>query len=386
MLKGISFHRLPCSQFVNRCITLTAFIACSWIGCWSVSGQITTQEKQESSTVLTASHTAPVAMFSQPSTAPWEVFGNQSAYFRVEVRRVVNHPVANLYRPSITATLQSFFSSEPNEVPSLKQFGLSVDEITQFQGGLNMVVNYNLEESGGNHSLTVKQLKAEVTAANPVDWPSVINALDFENLNIDFDFEMLRQAWLNSAKKSRAYLFDIASLEQAVDGESVWNAKSLWKKVDNILWGSPTESKKAVWEAVSGGAVTIVYDIVQKGEAPEPIDSFERAWLEMTNATETTAWGVDLSQDHKICQIRFAAVPSEGVSAGELLERFEALRVAYEKQTSDDDADQAFLEGIEKARATIVPRKESNGTTTKSYLLVEGEYTIDFGELSKSAE
>ena len=106
----------------------------------------------------------------------------------------------------------------------------------------------------------------------------------------------------------------------------------------------------------------------------------------MTNATETTAWGVDLSQDHKICQIRFAAVPSEGVSAGELLERFEALRVAYEEQTSDDDADQAFLEGIEKARATIVPSKESNGTTTKSYLLVEGECTIDFGELSKNAE
>ena len=73
MLKGMTFYRLPRSRFVNRCITLAAFIACTWIGCWSVSGQTTTQEQPTDSKVVPASHTAPVKMFSAPATPPWAV-------------------------------------------------------------------------------------------------------------------------------------------------------------------------------------------------------------------------------------------------------------------------------------------------------------------------
>ena len=46
MLREITFHRLPCSRLVNRCIALTALITSTWIACWSVEGQVTTQEKR----------------------------------------------------------------------------------------------------------------------------------------------------------------------------------------------------------------------------------------------------------------------------------------------------------------------------------------------------
>jgi beta-lactamase regulating signal transducer with metallopeptidase domain len=383
MLKGIT-HRLPRSRFVNRCITWSAFIACTLIGCWSVSGQTTTQEKQPDSKVVTASHTAPVAMFSQPVTAPWEVVGNQPGYLKVDVSRVLSHPYANLYRPMITSTLNSALRSTTNEAPTLKQFGLSLDEITQLQGGFYVSYSYNPEEPDGQRSSLSLGMNAsvEVEAANPVDWPGLINALDFEKYHkyvatasptlAEVDLEVVREAWMKSAQKSHTHVFDGDSLQAS--------------KVKLEL---PTETKKAVWEAVSGGVVTAVYDISHVGDIPEDYqeqDGLNQANLEMTLATETAAWGVDFSQDYKTFQVRFVAVPNEGVSTDELIEKFEAFKVAFADHTADEAFAQQLLENLKKATVTIVDSQQSNGETTKSYMLVEGECTIDFFKLMKNAK
>ena len=145
----------------------------------------------------------------------------------------------------------------------------------------------------------------------------------------------------------------------------------------------PTETKKAIWEAVSGGVTTVVYDIVWSGKVPadyKEADALNQAHLEMTIATETVAWGIDLSQDYKTCQIRFAAVPKEGVSVGDLLKKFEALRDAFIQSDADEEFPEHFLEQFMKAKVTIVKSKNSNGETVKSYLLVEGECSADLSK------
>ena len=382
MLKGIT-HRLPCSRFVHRCITSSAFVACTWIGCWSVSGQTTTQEQQPDSKVVTASHTEPVTMFSQPATAPWEVIGNQGGYLKVEVSRVLKHPYAKMYQPMIVSTLNSALRSTPNnEVPTLKQFGLSPDEITQFQIGLVVSYNYNPEEPDGQRSSLNLSMnsRVEVTAANPVDWPGLVNALDFESCFkhiatttpalADVDLDVIRKNCLKSARKSRSNLFDLR-LKQDIAVQEKLN-----------------QTKKAIWEAVSGGAVTAVYDIDCVGEVPEEYkeqDGLNQAHVKMVLATETAAWGVDFSQDYKTFQVRFAAVPKEGVSTDELIEKFEALKVAFADHTAGDEVTQQFLENFKNAKVSTVESQQSNGKTTKAYMLVEGECTTDFFKLMKSA-
>ena len=369
MLKEIDFYRLPCSQFVNRCITLFAFIACTWIGCWSVSGQ-TTQEEHSDSKVVTASHTAPVKMFSQPTSAPWEVLGNRLGYLKVDVSQVVKHPYASFYLPEITAELNSAFKPLQNEESPLEHFGLSLEEVTQIQCGI--VVSHN--------SISMSSTM-EVTADNPVDWPSVIKALDLESYcaSVEMDLERFRNSCLDSAEMGRTYLFK---------GE-VWNTKTFWKKVNNILWESPTETMKTVWEAVSGGAVTIVYDLDSLGEVPEgysDLDRLDQATLEMVKATEIAAWGVDLSEDYTTFQVRFAAVPKDGVSTDDLIEKFEALKVEVAAHTDDDVITQILLTQFMKAKATTVEGKLRDGTMTKAYLFIEGECTIDFAEILKGRQ
>lgn len=381
MLKG-NTHRLPCSQFVNRCITSTAFIACTWIGCWSVSGQTTIQEKQTDSKVVTASHSEPVAMFSQPTTAPWELIGNQSGCFEVQFSRILNHPdIKTTWRPMIKAQLDSVLRSEPNEELSFKQFGLALDEITLLQGGLTVALNHNPTEPDGHRSsIDFGASKMEVTAANPVDWPGLINAFDFEKLykhiasvspaKAAIDLEEVQQAWAKSAQKSRANVFD---------------ANQLWNLHFNVgVRGKPTVTHNAIWEAVSGGAVTVIYDIRQQGEVPKNYkeqDPVNQANLEMTMATKTAAWGMDLTQDYKTCHIRFVAVPKEGVSTDDLLEKFESLVDACEQSTAADDFSLHFLEQLKKAKITIVKSKKSNGESTEAYLLVEGECSADLSKV-----
>ena len=384
MLNGITY-RLPCSRLVNRCITLFAFIACTGIGCWSVSGQTTTQEEQPDSKVITASHTTPVEMFSQPTTAPWEEeIGNQSGYYKVQVSRILNHPyLKKQYRPVIAAALDSALRSEPGETPSLKQFGLSLSDITQIQGGIHVFLNHDPDTPGGHRSsIGLGASKTKVTAANPVDWPEVINAFDFEKLAYigvqpgldplsppNF-FEKVRESWMESAETSCSNVFEVEWSLIKNDSVQGFNLK-------------PTETKKAIWEAVSGGVTTVVYDIVWSGKVPadyKEADALNQAHLEMTIATETVAWGIDLSQDYKTCQIRFAAVPKEGVSVGDLLKKFEALRDAFIQSDADEEFPEHFLEQFMKAKVTIVKSKNSNGETVKSYLLVEGECSADLSK------
>ncbi len=384
MLKESKFNRLPCSQFVNRCISLSAFIACTWIGCWSVSGQNITQENQTDSKVVAASHTAPVTMFSQPATAPWEVLGNQPGYFKIDVGRIINHPYANfLYRPMITEALNSAFKSEKSKLPSLKQFGFSLDEIDQLQGGIWFCFRFNLDPPTENpYSLQVASPQMEVTTRNPVDWPSLIKVLDFEKMygsasfesihGSEFDLDEVRDTWLDSAEKSCEYKF---------------NLSTLFSTSPSMVSSPPTETKKAVWEAVSGGAATIIYDINQSGEVPEGYqeeDSVTDANNEMTNATETAAWGVDLSEDYTTIQVRFAAVPKDGVSTDELVNKYEALKAEVANHTADEDIAQIFLRQFVNAKVSSVQSERRNGTKTKAYLFVEGECTIDFAEIFKN--
>ena len=388
MLKGMTFYRLPCSRFVNRCITLSAFIAYTWVGCWSVAGQDATQEQQADSKVVTASHAVPLKMFSAVTTAPWEVIGNQPGYVKIQVSRILNHPDFKLYGPMITPILDSALFSEPDAASkaktSVEQFGLDLNEIDHIQGGAMVSFRYNPQlPEGQRSSLNLGMSKAEVTAANPVDWPGLIKALDFEKLrefiaadspaNGPADLDKIHEAWIKSAKKSRSYVIE---------------TNSLWMQQFNTQWDKPTATKKAIWEAVSGGVATVVYDIDRSEEVPVDFhaqDAVTQANHKMEVATKTAAWGVDFSQDYKTCHIRFAAAPKAGVSTDELLKHFESLRDAVEEDfrdaleqhPDDDDILVHPLQQLKKAKATIVNSKKSNGETTKAYLLVEGECSAD---------
>lgn len=370
MLKEVTFHRLPCSRFVNRCITFSALVASTWIGCWSVSGQTETQEKQTDSKVVAASHVEPVKVFSRPVTTPWEETGNQPGYFKIHVTRILNHPYFASYKPTIAVVLDSALRSEPNETRSFKQFGLALDDIDQLQGGLIVSFRFN-EESDGQFrpSLGLAAPKVQITAHALADWPGLIRAFDFENLkavvaafNSGVDLEEVQKAWIKSAKKSRSHTFEVDN--------------SLWKQ-PAMEWEAPTETKKAIWDAVSGGAVTVVYNIDERGKVPEDYedqDPIAQARIKMTAATETAAWGVDLSQDNKTCHIRFAAVPRAGLSVHDLLEKFESMRHEFGQITGGEEKD--FLQQLKKAKVTIVKGKRSDGVTTKPYLLVEGECPV----------
>ena len=385
MLKGMTFYRLPCSRFVNRCITLSAFIACTWIGCWSVSGQDATHQQPTDPKVVPASHTAPVKMFSAPATAPWEVVGNQPGYVRIQVSRILNHPDFKSYGPMIAAGLDSVLRPEPNATPSIKQFGLALDEITHIQTGVMTSYTYKPSEPAGQrNSLNFGMSKAELTAANPVDWPGLINAIDSEKLHTLLatvslaESEKIREAWIESAEKSRSHVFDTGLLA---------------KQPSNTKPKEPSATKKAVWATVSGGVATLVCDIDQTRNVEHYKDQGEDqaladALLKMELATETIGWGMDLSQDYKTCQIRFAAVPKARVSADELLKHFEAfrdeVRDLLERNANDDDIPKHLLQQLKQAKVTIVKSKKSNGETTTAYLLVEGECLAELSKLFTS--
>ena len=389
MLKGIT-HRLPRSLFVNRCLTLTAFVACSWIGCWSVSAQSPTQEEQADSKVVAASHTTPVTMFSRPATAPWEVLESQSGYFEVEFGRVLNHPYVNLaYRPTVKELLSSILRFDSKEV-SYEQFGLSLDEITQLRGGISVHSKYDPQGEDGQRSSIGMNVggKVQVTTANPVDWPGLIKALDFEEygelivaaypklaaVDAEIDMKEVEEYLLGSAEKSRTHIID---------------SQMFAKQRANKDQEGPTETKKSVWESVSGGALTVVYDIDQSGEVPEEYqeqDSLNQAHLEMTIATEIAAWGVDMSEDYRTFQVRFAAVPEKGVSTDDLVEKFRAFKAAVAEHCDDDEFTQSLLEQFNNAKVTVVEGELRNGETTKAYMLVEGECTIDFFKLVNSKQ
>ena len=98
-------------------------------------------------------------------------------------------------------------------------------------------------------------------------------------------------------------------------------------------------------------------------------------------ATETAAWGVDVSQDRLTYHVRFAAVPKSGVSTDELLKKYETLKFAISQSDLDDKFSNIFMEQLQKAKVTIVQSEKRNGKTVKAYLLVEGECTIEPGDL-----
>ena len=289
----------------------------------------------------------------------------------------------------ITTMLNSSLPWEPNVTPSIEQFGLALENITHIQAGLTVSLNYNPQKPEGQRgSFNMGMSTAEITAANPVDWPSLVKAFDFKKLrqyiaadspeNGPAELETVNEAWIKSAQKNRSYVFDI---------------NSLWKPHFNTVGKENSQTKKAVWEAVSGGVVTVVCDIDRTGavehyEGQGEDQALADALLKMELATETTAWGMDLSQDYKTCQIRFAAVPKPRVSADELLKHFEALRDEVrdllERNADGDDIPKHFVQKFTKAKVTIVKSKKSNDETTKAYLLVEGECLAELSKLLTS--
>ena len=77
----------------------------------SVEGQTATQEKGDSK-VVAASHTAPVKMFSQPMTQPWDTLGNQSGYLQIQLNRLLEHPDLKAYIPLATAAFDQGLTTE----------------------------------------------------------------------------------------------------------------------------------------------------------------------------------------------------------------------------------------------------------------------------------
>ena len=375
MLREITFHRLPRSRQVHRCITLSTLVACTWIACWSVEGQTANQDQgkkgQVDSKVVAASHTVPVKMFSQPVTQPWDTLGDQPGYLNLQLNRILEHPDLNPHIPIATAAIDQVLRTKGDATATLKKFGLSLEDITQIQGTFMVSLGYDPDQPNGQRSsLNLGMSTAEVSTVNEVDWPGLINTIDLPTLvgsDLPEDyFKKLNEAWLKSATKSRSMVFPNVHLKgTAAEHEP------------------PTETKKAAWKAVSGGIATVVYDLGQTGEAPKDYkeeDEWNQANLEMTSATETAAWGLDLSPDNKSCQIRFVAVPKAGVSIDTLLNKFDAVRDQYTKAfgTTDDERYKDFFQQWKKIKVSVVNGKEVNGEKTKDYLLVEGECSSSF--------
>ena len=390
MLREITFHRLPCSRLVHRCIALSTFVACAWIACWSVEAQTATPNKVDSkvdSKVVVASHTVPMKMFSQPTTLPWETLGNHSGYVKIQLNRLLEHPELKTHVPIMTAAIDGVLSTENDATSTLKKFGLRLDGIAQIHGTFWVSLQHDPDQPDGQRSrINLGMGSAEITTVNQVDWPGLIKTVDLPTLIgsrlPESYFEKLRKAWLNSATKSRSIVFP----EVALDGQP---AKEKHAKGTPMITAPkqqpPTESKKALWEAVSGGVATVVYDIIVQF-APQEYkekDALNQANLELTVATETAAWGLDLSPDYESCRIRFAAVPKPEVSIGELLNKFDAFRdeiakdlnarIAKDLDVSDDEFEKHLLGQWKKIKVSVVNGKVVNGEKMKDYMLVEGE-------------
>ena len=149
-----------------------------------------------------------------------------------------------------------------------------------------------------------------------------------------------------------------------------------------------------VYDIRRSGEYPQVRDIIQSGEAAkvdsekdkiavklignDVADEWDQANMEMTLATETAAWGFDLSQDYNTCRIRFAATPKPEVAIDELLKKFNAFRdatakVVDDKRMSDNELEKHMWEQWNKIKVSVVSSKEVNGENTKPYMLVEGE-------------
>ena len=372
MLREITFHRLPCGRLAHRCIALSTFVACTWIACWSAEAQTTTPKKVDSSVVV-ASHTAPMKMFSQPATQPWDTIGNQAGYVRIQLNRILEHPELKTYVPIMTSAINGVLVTEHDATATLKNFGLSLEGIAQIHGAVHVSLQHDPDQPNGQDTrIGIGVGPTEITTVNQVDWPLLIEAVDLPTLVgsvFPKDFcEKLHESWLNSAKKSRSIVFP----EVALEGHPAKKRQP------------PSESKKALWKAVSGGVLTVVYDI--SGEAPQEYKAkgaLNQADFEMTCAMETAAWGFDLSPDNDSCRIRFAAAPKPEVSIGELINKFDTLRdeitnIAKETDMSDDDFAKHLLEQWKEMKVSIVNGKEVNGKEVngeeaKDYMLVEGE-------------
>ena len=378
MLRKSTFHRLPCSRFASRLVTCLTVVACSWISCWSVAAQTTNPANPSvNSGVVTASHTSPVKMFSQQKANPWDSVGDQSGYVRVQANRLLNHPEFKVFKPILASTLNSVFRPTPEKASSSEQFGLEVDKIDWIQSGLRISYRYHADEPLGRRSrLTLGASTIEIIAKEAVDWRGLIEALDVEKLSglltgqdvaeLDQALDGVQKAWSQAATKSRSNVF----------------------QTDGILGATPeskepSETMKELWNAVSGGAATVVYDINQSGKIPvdyKEEGEFNQANLEMTVATKTAAWGLDLTPDYKRCQIRFAAVPKTGVSMGQFMEKFEAVKKALLATDAEDEFSRHLLEQLRQVKVTVVKGQLRNGERIPPYLMVAGECSADFGK------
>ena len=220
------------------------------------------------------------------------------------------------------------------------------------------------QAKGQRFGISLSAGAAEITTVNQVDWAGLFKtvympALIGVHLPQGYSEKQL-EAWVKSATKKRSIV---------IPGPS------------DKKWQPPTETKKAVWKAVSGGIATVVFDSQQSGEYPQDFkkeSDVAQASLEMSVATETFAWGFDLSPNYDSCRIRFAAVPKPEVSIGELINKFDTLRdeitnIAKETDMSDDDFAKHLLEQWKEMKVSIVNGKEVNGEEAKDYMLVEGE-------------
>lgn len=366
MLRENRFRRLPSSRFVNRCITLSAAVVCTWIGCWSLAGQTATQEQGADSKVVAASHTTPLTSRARPTTAPWETIGDQSGYLSIQLDQILRHPDLQPYRPAVAASLDATLAAQPGTRPTVKQFGLDLDNVVQFNAGMKYSFDDDSPKPQGQRpSVSLGISTAELRTANPVDWPSLIRALDFKELGLDggssLDLENVRKEWSATAEKSRAYQLNLDSI--------------LSKTTSKIA--TTTATKRALWDVVSGGAVTMVCDVVQPSETQETLDGSDRrtqANYEMAKASEVVALGLDFSPDFKSCDVRIAIVPRENVLMKDLLEKFESMRDAESKNyaSAGDDAAKHASDQLKQLKASIVESKTINGKQTKGYLMIRG--------------
>ena len=267
---------------------------------------------------------------------------------QIQLNRLLEHPDLKACIPLATAAFDQGLFKEHDTTLTLKKIGLSLDNVAQIDGAFWISIQHDPNRPNGQrNALCIGATTAGITIVDKVDWPGLIKEIDLQTLVgsvlPDDYLDKLRLAWLNSATKSRSIVFPTV----AVDGTAVKNQPPL------------TESKKALWQAVSGGVATVVYDIRRSGEVPQVrdiiqsgedakvdsekdkiigndvADEWDQANMEMTLATETAAWGFDLSQDYNTCRIRFAATPKPEVTIDELLKKFNAFRDATAKVVDD---------------------------------------------------
>ncbi|MEM9410363.1 MAG: M56 family metallopeptidase [Planctomycetota bacterium] len=374
MLRKSTFHHLPFNRIMNRLVTCFACLGCTWIGCWTVSAQSITPQEANASKVVAASHLSPVRTFSQPTAKPWKTIGNQSGYVSVQANRILNHPDLKMFQPIFTGQLDSVLGETSDKRASSSEFGLALDSIDLIQSGLLLSYRHNVELANGHQSqLSIGASTVEVTSARVVDWPGLIKAIDVEKLSDFFpdtiatELGTIQQTWALSARKGFSNVFNTDAL-----GGGVTTKRK-----------EPSKTMRMLWDAVSGGAVTVVYDIVQTGEFPQDYQEeyvFNQANLELTVATETVAWGIDFTPDYEFCQIRFAAVPKADVTIDQFLEKFKAVKNTLLATDEADGFAKHFASQLEKAQVSIVNGEMRNGKMMPSYLLVKGECSADIGK------